>query len=98
MVRTSQPGFYKEYQKLRKVIVTGSGSLPLKVKVTNAITGAPEANVKITIIPANGQLKGAAANGNSTIVKKTAAGGGSNFKGLADGQYILTAQSLVFKM
>lgn len=96
MVRTSQPNFYNEYQKVRKVIVAGNGSLPLKIKATNAKTGAPEANVKLTLIPMNGQLK-AGANGKSSIVKKTAAGGGSNYKSLADGSYTVTATKPGFK-
>jgi hypothetical protein len=97
MVRTSQPNFYNEYQKVRKVIVAGNGSLPLQVKATNAKTGTPEANVKLTLTPANGQLKAAGKNGSITIVKKTAAGGGSNFKSLADGPYILEAEKPGFK-
>ena len=97
MVRTSQPNFYNEYQKVRKVIVAGKGSLPLQIKAMNAKTGAPEANVKLTLMPTNGQLKAAGVNGNSTIVKKTAAGGGSNYKSLADGAYTLEAEKPGFK-
>jgi len=97
MVRTSQPNFYNEYIKVRKVIETGTGSLPLKIKATNALTGAPEANVTLTLIPTNGLMKAAAPNGKSNIVKKTAAGGGSNYKSLADGTYTVTAAKPGFK-
>ena len=99
MVRTSQPNFYNEYQKVRKVIETGTGSLPLKIQATNAQTGAPEANVTLTLIPTNGLLKAAAANGNgkSNIVKKTATGGGSNYKSVADGTYTVEAEKPGFK-
>jgi len=97
MVRTSQPNFYNEYQKVRKVIETGTGSLPLKIKATNAATGAPEANVTLTLTPSNGLMKTAATNGKSNIVKKTAAGGGSNYKSLADGTYTLEAEKPGFK-
>lgn len=97
MVQTSQPSFYNEYLNVRKIIPTGVGSLPLKVKATNAATGAPEANVTITLSPANGLMKAAASNGKSNIVKKTAAGGGSNYKNLADGTYTVTATKPGFK-
>jgi hypothetical protein len=97
MVRTSQPNFYNEYIKVRKVIETGTGSLPLKIKATNAQTGEPEANVTLTLTPANGLMKAAATNGKSNIVKKTATGGGSNYKSLADGTYTVTATKPGFK-
>lgn len=97
MIKTSQPNFYSEYKKVRKVIITGSGSLPLKIKATNAKTGLAEANVKLTLIPLNGQSKAVGLNGTTTIVKKTAAGGGSNYKSLADGTYTLEAEKPGFK-
>ena len=97
MVQTSQPSFYNEYLNVRKIIPTGVGSLPLKIKATNATTGAPEANVTITLSPANGLMKAASTNGKSNIVKKTAAGGGSNYKSLADGTYTVTATKPGYK-
>jgi hypothetical protein len=96
MARTSQPNFYDEYQKVRKVIETGTGSLAMKVMATNAITGEPEANVTITFIPVNGQLKSAAGNGKSNIVKKTAKGGGAHVKNMPDGTYNYTAKKAGF--
>lgn len=80
MVRTSNHGFYNEYQKVRKVIEAGTGSLALRIQTTNAQTGEPEANVMLTLV-----------DGQEKIVKKTAEGGGSYYKGLADGNYIVTA-------
>jgi len=80
MVRMSEPNFYNEYQKVRKVIEKGTGSLPLKIKTTNAQTGEPEANVTLTLV-----------DGQEKIVKKTAEGGGSYYKSLADGSYTVTA-------
>lgn len=97
MVKTSHPGFYNEYQKVRKVIITANGSLSLKVKAINAKTNLPEANVNLTLMPVNGQVKASAVNGKGAIVKKTAAGGGSNFKSLADGTYTLEAEKPGFK-
>jgi hypothetical protein len=97
MVRTSEPSFYSNYQNARRIVETGTSSLLLKIKVINAQTGAPEANVTLTLIPTNGLLKAAGANGKSSIVKKTAAGGSSNYKSLADGTYTLEAVKPGFK-
>ena len=97
MVRTTQSAFYDEYQKVRKIIETGNGSLVLKIKATNASSGKPEPNVTLTFVPLNGQLKAAASNGKSNIVKKTAKGGGANVKSMADGSYTFTAKKPGFK-
>lgn len=91
MVKTSHPVFYEEYMKIRKVIEAGTGTRALKIQVNNALTGAPEANVNLTISPLNGQLK-AAANGSAVLVKKTAKAGGAHVNNLADGNYIVTAK------
>jgi len=96
MVRTSQPNFYKEYQAVRKVIVTGTGSLALKVQATDSQSGTGVANVTLTLAPAVSALRAASSKKNS-IVKKTAKGGGSNYKGLADGDYTVTATKPGFK-
>ena len=98
MVQTAQPVFYDEYRKVRKIIETGNGSLALKVKATNALTGAPEANVTLTLVPQNGQLKTASTNGSAKIVKKTAKGGGANVKNMPDGSYTMSAKKPGFKV
>ena len=95
MVRTSQPNFYKEYQAVRKVIVTGTSSLALKMQALDAQTGVGMANVTLTLVPANNTLK--AAKSKSAVVKKTAKGGGSNIKSLPDGDYTVTATKPGFK-
>jgi len=97
MVHTTQTAFYDEYQKVRKIIETGNGSLVLKIKATNALTGEPEPNVTLTFVPLNGQLKAAATNGKSNVVKKTAKGGGANVKNMTDGSYTFTAKKPGFK-
>jgi hypothetical protein len=97
MVKTSQPNFYNEYQKVRKIIETGKSSLPLRIKAINAETGAPEANVTLTLIPTSELSKAAAATGKSNVVKKTAAGGGSNYKSVPDGTYTVEAEKPGFK-
>jgi len=97
MVRTAQPVFYDEYRKVHKIIETGNGSLVLKVKAINGLTGAPEANVTLTFAPLNGQLKAAATNGSATMVKKTAKGGGVHVKSMPDGTYTMSAKKPGFK-
>lgn len=97
MVKVSQPSFYDEYKKVRKIIEVGTSTLALKVKATNAKTQAPEANVTLTLTPTNGQLKSASVSEKNGVVKKTAAGGGSIYKSVADGIYTLTAKKSGFK-
>ena len=98
MVKVSQPNFYNEYRNLRKIIDTGAGSLVAQIKTTHAQTGEPLANVTVTLTPNNGLLKAASSNGHSTIVKKTAAGGGANIKSAPDGTYNYTAEKPGFKV
>ena len=97
MVKVSQPSFYDEYQRVRKVIEVGTTTLALKIKATNAKTQTPEANVTLTLTPTNGQLKSASASEKKGVVKKTAIGGGSHYKSVADGVYTLTAKKTGFK-
>ena len=100
MLRVSDPNFYNEYFKVRKVIVKGNGSLALKIKVINSDTGLPEVNVTLTVIPINGLSKTLTANGKNkgAIVKKSAKGGGSHYKSLPDGTYTVTATKPGFKI
>ena len=97
MVKVSHPNFYDEYQKVRKVIEMGTGSLALKIKAKNVHTQKPEANVTLILTPTNGLLKSASASDRKGVVKKTATGGGSNYKNIADGMYLLTAKKTGFK-
>ena len=97
MVKVSQPSFYDEYQRVRKVIEVGTTTLALKIKATNAQTQTPEANVTLTLTPTNGQLKSASASEKKGVIKKTAVGGGSHYKSIADGVYTLTAKKTGFK-
>ena len=92
MVKVSNLSFYDEYHKLRKVLPLGRNTLAMKVLVINAETGKPEANVTLTLTFADNVLKSASASKKKDIVKKTAAGGGCNYKNLAVGRYMLTAR------
>jgi hypothetical protein len=90
IVRTSQPDFYSGYKKIRKVVRTHNGSLSLKAQINDQQTGQGMANVTLAIAPAGGTAA-------DSIVKKTADGGGSNFKGLDDGNYTYTAKKPGYK-
>jgi len=91
-VKISQPNFYNEYQSVRQVIPVGTGSLSLKIQVTDSQTGEGLANVTVTLTPVDPLLKIAANNKKNNITKKTAKGGGSHFKGLPDGDYTVNAK------
>lgn len=95
MVRTSQPNFYDEYQKVRKVIETGSGSLAVKGLVTDAMTGEPVkgATLSFSLEGNNGMAKAAKA-ATESVVKKTADKGGFNIKSLPSGMYTVTIKKV----
>lgn len=94
MHKDGQPTFWDEYQKARKIIVTGKGYLAMKVQAVNAQTGEPEPNVTLTIAPAGGEQRDATAKGKSGLVKKTAKGGGAHIKNLPDDIYTITAKKM----
>lgn len=97
MVRISQPAFYNEYQRVRKVINLGRGSIALKVKTVNSHTGQPEANVTLIVSAVNALTKSTTSSTKDTIIKKTAKGGGGHIKNLPDGNYVITAKKTGFK-
>lgn len=97
MVKTTQPAFYAEYHNVRKIINTGAGSLSLKVQASDATSGDGVANVSLSIAPANGQMRAMSVQSKKADVKKTAKGGGANYKSLEDGEYVVTASKPGFK-
>jgi len=99
MVKLTQPSFYAEYKSVRKVVITGAGSLSLKLQATNAETGEAIPNVTITITPVTPTtlLKSAHA-GKPSIVLKTAAKGGTQSSNMPQGNYIFTAEKPGLKL
>ena len=90
IVRTSQPNFYNEYKIARKIVETGVGSLAVKGKITDSVSGKG--------------LKGATVNfrhttnkGMKSIIKKTAEKGGFNIKSLPEGSYSVTVSKPGYK-
>lgn len=92
IVRLTQPNFYNGYQKARKVIYTGTGSIAVKALVTDASTGEPLKGVTVSF-----SINGVAAKAKSTdakpdLIKKTAEKGGFNIKTLPAGVYNVTVK------
>ncbi len=95
MVRTTQPVFYDEYQKVRKVIVAGSAKLAVKGLVTDALSGEPVKGAVLSFLPEGGSsLAKAAKTPTGSIVKKTAAKGRFNIKSIPAGVYTVTIQKI----
>jgi hypothetical protein len=95
MVRTSQPNFYNEYQKVRKVIETGTGSLAVKGLVTDAMTGEPIKNATLSFsLEGNNITAKVAKAATDSVIKKTAEKGGFNIKSLPSGMYTVTIKKV----
>lgn len=93
IVRLTQPDFYKAYQKARKTVYTGVGSIALKGLVTDATTGAPLKGVTVSLALDGVAVKMKAAvstNAQPDVVKKTAEKGGFHIKTLPAGIYAVT--------
>ena len=91
--KTGNPEFYKSYKNLRKVVVTGKGSLAMKGLVKDATTGEGIPNVDVLISLAEG---GKVIGGTdiARIVKRTATKGSFNIKTLPSGTYSLGISKL----
>jgi hypothetical protein len=97
MVRISNPSFYSEYQKARKVVTRGSTSTSLKYKTINAQTGEAEPNVTLTITPVIDTKKAVASNSKAIIIKKSSQKGSGFLRNLPDGNYNITAAKYGFQ-
>lgn len=83
MMKNTQPEFYAEYFDTRKVVYH-SGSLAIKGKITDAVTGAPLSGVNVSFV-LDGAVK---------LEKTTADGGGFTIKTLSEGTYLVTASRI----
>ena len=97
IVRITQPNFYNEYKTARKIVETGVGSLALKGKITDSVSGAGLKGATITITPDSSNKSLKASGGNSAVVKRTADKGGFNVKSLAEGSYSVTISKPGYK-
>lgn len=90
IVRLTQPNFYAGYQKARKIIYTGTGSLAVRALVTDASTGEPIKGVTVSFTMNGAAAKARDASAKPDLVKKTAEKGGFNIKSLPAGIYNIT--------
>ncbi len=90
IIRVSQPAFYTGYKNARKIVETGTGSLAIKGKVTDARTGEPVKNATLTFTLESGSAMGKGGKAGKSIVKKSAAKGGYNIKTAPSGMYVVT--------
>lgn len=90
IVRLTQVDFYNAYQKARKIIYTGIGSLAVKALVTDAASGEPLKGVTVSFSLDGIAAKAKVANAKPDLVKKTAEKGGFNIKTLPAGIYTVT--------
>ena len=90
IVRLTQVNFYNGYQKARKIIYTGIGSLAVKGMVTDAACGEPLKGVTVSFSLDGAAVKAKAINAKPDVVKKTAEKGGFNIKTLPAGIYAVT--------
>jgi len=95
IVRLSKPDFYAGYKESRKITVTGTGSLALIAKATDAATGEGIKGVKFIFIPQNGNKESAGAE--EPLVKMTARKGILNIKNLSDGTYTAVVAKTGYK-
>ena len=99
IVKLSQPNFYNGYKNVRKVVVTGVGSLAVKGLVTDAMSGEPIKGATLSFALDGGislaKAKSATATTES-IVKKTAEKGGFNIKSMPSGMYTVTIKKVGF--
>ena len=97
MLKISQPNFYNEYKKVRKIINTSPLSLALKAQAQDAMTGEALANVTFRFVPAGNILKSGSTGGAKPLVKKTATKGGLKQRNMAEGAYHVVISKLGYK-
>lgn len=95
LVRLKQPLFYSGYKDIRKIILTGTGSLALIALATDAATGEAIKGVKFTFVHLN--ENGEKVKNDTPLVKLTAKKGKLNIKNMAEGPYITTVEKVGFK-
>jgi len=95
IVKVTQATFYSKYKSVRKIIETGTGSLSVKGKITDADSGEGLKGAKVSFAS---DATGKAINvGGGATVKKSADQGGFNIKSLAEGSYLVTVSTPGYK-
>lgn len=95
MVKVSHPEFYNEYQKVRKVIDTGSSSLTVKGLVTDVLNGSPIKGATLTFVRNEDSSKSKMGSvSQEPFIKMSADKGGFNIKSLPEGMYTVTVSKI----
>lgn len=94
IIRDKQPALYNRYMELRKVVVTGTGSLAMKAAAVEMPSGIPLKGVKFNFSPENPTMGNV---GNGNLVKKTADKGTFYIKNLAEGTYRIRVSKIGYK-
>jgi len=94
-VKLSQPAFFNEYYKVRKIINTASGSLAVKGLVTDVLNGEPIKGAVITFVRTDGgSTDKRSVDAEQPFVKMSADKGGFNIKSLPEGMYRVTVSKV----
>jgi len=97
VVRLTEPVFYSGYKDHRKIINTGTGSLAMIAKATDALTGEAVKGVKFTLIHQNGTGNKPETKTGEQLVKITAQKGILHIKNLTDGPYLTIVSKTGYK-
>jgi hypothetical protein len=97
VVRVSQPNFYSEYKIARKIVETGVGSLAVKGKITDSVSGAGLKGATVTFTADAGNKTLSVTTSGNSLFKRTADKGGFNIKSLAEGSYSVTVSKPGYK-
>lgn len=95
IVKDEQVDFYNAYKTNRKLVETNSGTISLRAKATELISGIPLKGVIFTFKPEGTSME--LISGNGKIVKKTAAKGGFQIKNMAAGNYKVSVHKPGYK-
>jgi hypothetical protein len=85
IINQKEPSFCNRYRELRKVVITGSGTLSMKASVKEMPAGIPLKGVRFEFIPEK-LLTGAQA-ATTAFIKKTAGKGSLHLKNIPEGTY-----------
>jgi hypothetical protein len=95
IVKDEQPDFYNAYKTNRKLVVTNAGTVSLKARANEAITGAPLRGVIFAFSMEN--ISSDLASKNGKLVKKTATKGSFQVKNMSAGNYKVIVHKPGFK-
>jgi len=87
IVRTAQPAFYKAWTDNRRVIATGTGTLALLARITDAVTREGLRGVLVRLTHLNGNLNPVAARFGAVVEKTSGEKGIFRVRNLKPGTY-----------